>query len=136
MAPGDNVFELDRAGATKGTCVTDAAGTPLERLLRAVAEGVLSYPRAILVVYLVCAGGSALSAFFWLDLNTAQNALVSNDLPYNQRYHEYREEFGDQEQVYLVVEITDLPTAQRVADEIAEALEPLQRRKYSTHLSN
>lgn len=34
--------------------MTDATETPLERLLRAVAEAVLSYPRAILVAYLAC----------------------------------------------------------------------------------
>ena len=96
------------------------------RFLGAVADVVLKHPAAILWFFLLLAVLSCISAYFGLSLNTAQNALVSNKLDYNRRYHEYRIEFGDQEYIYLVIEVTDLPTAKAVADDVALVLQALQ----------
>ena len=98
----------------------------VERALAAAARLVLNHPWTVIGLYTVLAVVGALTASRWLGLQTAENALVSNELEYNQRYHRFLEAFGDQEYVYVVVEVDDLPTAMRVADAVATEIEPLR----------
>lgn len=58
-----------------------------------------------------------------LQMNTDQDDLVSERLPYHKRYKEYLKEFGDLEYIYAVVETgNNLPRAKAFAKELAGKL--------------
>ncbi len=91
---------------------------------------ILKRPWLVVSVYGVLAGVGAIAAGLWLDLKTDTNTLVSKSREYNQRYHRYLEAFGDQEYMYVVIEVDDLATAMKVADAIADGVEPLIEQGY------
>ena len=90
-----------------------------------LAHLIVNRPWAVVIGYGVLAGLGAISALLWLTLNTDTNALVSPTEEYNQRYHRYLEAFGDQDYMYVVVEVENLETAMKVADAVAVGVAPL-----------
>ena len=76
----------------------------LERGLDCVARSVVRRPRTWLIAYSALALVSALVAIKWLDFETDQNELISNDLDYNRRYLAYLDEFGDQEPMFCCID--------------------------------
>ncbi len=87
--------------------------------------GHLSARRSGLVIasFVVLALLALAATFVRLELRTDQNELVSTDAEYHQRYVDYLEAFGDQEYLYLVIEVDGDPArAARAAEEIAAEL--------------
>lgn len=83
-----------------------------QRVLTWLANAILRFPRAILAIALGVTAGSVYLATTHLPLHTDQDDLVSESLEYHHRYKTYLREFGDQEYLYLVVEVgNDLPRA-------------------------
>lgn len=60
-------------------------------------------PLALIVAGTVLALVSAAASSQWLRLNADQDALVSQDLPYQKTYLEHIRNFGDQEYLFLVI---------------------------------
>lgn len=98
-----------------------------ERLLGVLARGIIARPWWTVTGYVIAAVVSALIACFWLEFETDQNELVSNDLEYNRRYERYLDEFGDQEHVVIVIDEPSQSVAIQVADALAAALTPLRQ---------
>ncbi|MBI4585296.1 MAG: MMPL family transporter [Planctomycetes bacterium] len=96
-----------------------------DRLLGATADRLLRHPGKILTAYLALAAASGLAAWRWLQFDTNQDNLISNEQEYNRRYLEFLKEFGDLEYLYVVIEVKDLPTAMRLADRVAEEVSGL-----------
>ncbi|HIJ42212.1 MAG TPA: hypothetical protein HPP90_14235, partial [Deltaproteobacteria bacterium] len=64
---------------------------------------VSSYPYFVIGTGIFLAVASAACAFFFLQLNSNQDSLVSSSLPYHERYLEHIRNFGDQEYLYVVI---------------------------------
>ncbi|MBI2343828.1 MAG: MMPL family transporter [Deltaproteobacteria bacterium] len=84
-----------------------------ERFLRWCASVVLRWPRSVLTI-----GGVLMVVSLWLaatrlQTNTDQDELVSETLPYHQRYKAYLRDFGDQEFLYILVERGGTPDTAR-----------------------
>lgn len=97
-----------------------------EHVLHRIARLIVRCPWLTVGLYLALATLASVVAALWLDFETDQNALVSNDLDYNRRYLRYLEEFGDQEFIYVVIDEAERSTAIRVASTLVERLEPLR----------
>ena len=110
-------------------------GTRLvERILGAIARGVVRRPGRILVACACLAVVAGVTAALGLELKTKQNDLVSNDLPYNQRYLRFLESFGDLEFLYVIILVEGQPElAARVADRIAEEVGQLEEHVQAVH---
>ena len=97
-----------------------------ERALAMVGQLVTRRPWWVVGFYLLLAGLSVLVSMLHLELNTRQNDLVSADLPYNQRFLTFREEFGNLEFLYVVIEADGRrELAMQVADAVAAELETI-----------
>lgn len=79
-------------------------------------------PRTIIGTGLILAALSALASVLFLKLDSDQDKLVSPKVPYQQRYLEALENFGDQEYIYVVIEAEPTPDGRRRAETFAEAL--------------
>ncbi len=81
------------------------------------------------LVVTVAVALTAVSAFYaatTLTLNADLDKLVSEKLDYHRRYLNFLQEFGDQEYLYVVVEIDDdLPRAKRFLTSLAGRLEKI-----------
>ncbi len=87
---------------------------------------IVGYPWWIVCVFLALAAASSIYAALRLELKTDQNDLVSADLPYNQRFQKYLEEFGDLEFLFVVIQVEKNPQrAMEVADAVAAELSKL-----------
>jgi len=94
------------------------------RSLELVGRIVTRRPWWVVGVYLLLAGVSGVVSVLHLKLNTRQNDLISADLPYNQRFLAFREEFGNLEFLYVVIEAEGRrELAMKVADAVAAELE-------------
>jgi hypothetical protein len=81
-------------------------------------------PWWVVGAYVLLAAASVLVSVLHLKLNTRQNDLISADLPYNQRFLAFREEFGNLEFLYVVIEADGRrELAMEVADAVAAELE-------------
>lgn len=79
-------------------------------------------PRTIVATGLILAALSALASVLFLKLDSDQDKLVSPKVPYQQRYLEALENFGDQEYLYVVIEAEPTPDGRRRAETFAESL--------------
>ncbi len=80
---------------------------------------ILRYPWWIVVSFSLLAGASSWLSWTKLEMKTDQNDLVSSDLPYNQRYLKFLDEFGDLEYLYVVVVVNkDFDRAVKIVEEI------------------
>ena len=82
----------------------------LSRPLVAVTRGVLRVPRFVLAMALLLAVLSLLISFRGLGFRTSRLDLLDPHSSYNQRWLAYLDEFGDQDDVVVLVEGDD-PTA-------------------------
>ena len=67
---------------------------------------------------LICALGAA----FFLHLNSNQDSLVSPSVPFQKRYLEHLENFGDQEYLFVVIQTKGTEDGKKRATEFAENL--------------
>ena len=104
------------------------------RLLGSVARFLLAYPLLVISSFLVATVASVLVTVGWLQLQTDQNALVSNDEVYHQRYMEFLDEFGDQEFLHVVIEVDGkAERAVELADEIAAEVAKIEEHVRATY---
>ena len=104
------------------------------RLLGSVARFLLAYPLLVISSFLVATVASVLVTVAWLQLQTDQNALVSNDEVYHQRYMEFLDEFGDQEFLHVVIEVDGkAERAVELADEIAAEVAKIEEHVRATY---
>ena len=87
-----------------------------------------------LLVAVLLAVASVGYAFFALRFATSARAMLPADAPYIQRYLQYSREFGDLDDVVIVVEATSLPEATVYAGQLVRELRaarvPLTRLAY------
>lgn len=106
----------------------------VERVLSAIARGVLHWPGRIIGLYVCLVVVAGVVAAVGLELKTKQNDLVSNDLPYNQRYLRFLNSFGDLEFLYVIILVDGEPElCARVADRVAEEVGKLTEYVQAIH---
>jgi uncharacterized protein len=109
---------------------TSRAGRLLRRLVRLSC----SRPRITLLVAVVLAAVSLVYAVQTLTFATSTRALMPRNLAFIERYGEYDREFGDLDDLAIVVEAPSLPEAtvyaNRLVREIKAARVPLSRINY------
>lgn len=93
-----------------------------ERLFEGLWQLVSRAPRRLIAAALLVAVGSALLAVLFLRLDSDQDQLVSPDVPFQKRYLEHLQNFGDQEYLYTVIEVDDSPDGRARAQLFAEDL--------------
>src|SRR5947209_20491263 len=76
---------------------------PVRRLLVALVSAVCRCPRAVLAVSLALCGLSVYAAATRLEYHTQRNDLVSPHKDYQQRWRRYLAEFGDDDDIVVVV---------------------------------
>jgi hopanoid biosynthesis associated RND transporter like protein HpnN len=97
------------------------------RVFGAAASAILRWPWLVIATYALLTLGSCLLSSARLEMRTDENELISSDLPYNQRYHKFLNDFGDLEFLYAVIIVHDDPErAMRVADAVAEEVSKLK----------
>ncbi len=79
-------------------------------------------PGWILVGALLLAALSVLASVLFLHLDSDQDRLVSPDVPFQKRYLEHLENFGDQEYIYAVIEVDETAESREQARQFADAL--------------
>lgn len=82
------------------------------RLLEGIWGQVQRTPRLVVAAALILSLAATVAAVFFLHLDSDQDKLVSESLPYQKRFLETLENFGDQEYLYVVIE-TDGSSRQR-----------------------
>jgi hopanoid biosynthesis associated RND transporter like protein HpnN len=83
-------------------------------------------PWVVITIAVVLTAISAIYAATSLQLNADLDKLVSEKLDYHRRYLDFLDEFGDQEYLYVVVEIgNDLPKAKQFLTDLAGKLEKI-----------
>lgn len=83
---------------------------------------VSSRPRTIVAAGAVLAMASVLGAAFFLRLNSDQDRLVSPEVPFQKRYLELLENFGDQEFLYVVIRTGGTEKGRERARQFADRL--------------
>ncbi len=80
-------------------------------------------PRLIVTLAIILTLASGIYAAMTIQLNADLDDLVSEKLEYHKRYKDFLKEFGDQEYLYVVVEIAgDLPRAKQFTTDLAARL--------------
>ena len=80
------------------------------------------HPGALIVSGLGLALISALISILFLHLNSNQDSLVSPSVPFQKRYLEHLENFGDQEYLFVVIQTGGTEEGKKKATEFAESL--------------
>ncbi|MCD6294600.1 MAG: hypothetical protein J7M20_06690, partial [Deltaproteobacteria bacterium] len=80
------------------------------------------HPGLIIVSGLGLALISALVSIFFLHLNSNQDSLVSPSVPFQKRYLEHLENFGDQEYLFAVIQTDGSEEEKKRAADFAERL--------------
>lgn len=94
----------------------------LEGMLSALWRQIALHPGTIIALGLTLALISALSAVFFLRLNSNQDRLVSPEVPFHKRYLENLKNFGDQEHLYVVIKTGGTEEGKKKAEQFAESL--------------
>ncbi|GAB6186792.1 MMPL family transporter [Thermopirellula anaerolimosa] len=79
-------------------------------------------PIVTLVVGLTCIVAAAVTGYHFIQFHTSRADLLNPHSEYHQRWLRYVREFGDQEDVYVVVEANSPSEMEPVLAELAEAL--------------
>ncbi|MBL0715216.1 MAG: hypothetical protein JJV98_16125, partial [Desulfosarcina sp.] len=95
------------------------------RVLNLLWRLVRRYPGVIIISGLGLALISALVSVFFLHLNSNQDSLVSPSVPFQKRYLEHLENFGDQEYLFAVIQTGGTEEGKKRATEFAERLNAL-----------
>lgn len=80
------------------------------------------HPGVLIISGLGLALISALISVFFLHLNSNQDALVSPSVPFQKRYLEHLENFGDQEYLFVVIQTGGTEDGKKKATEFAKSL--------------
>jgi hypothetical protein len=101
-----------------------AEGKPglIERLLTALIGTVIRRPRMVLTVAGLLCAISVWAFCTGLAFRTERNDLINADKPYQQRWREYLAEFGNDEDMVLVVQGEDKPRMKAALDALAERI--------------
>ncbi len=83
---------------------------------------VSSFPRAILAVALILSVMSVIYAKNEMSFLTGRDSLMPSNAPFQREYRAYREEFGDQEEIVVVIESADAEQSLRFGDLLQERL--------------
>ena len=100
-----------------------------ERLFEGLWRLVARAPRLLIATALLLAAVSALAAVLFLRLDSDQDKLVSPELPFQRRYLDNLQNFGDQEYLYTVIEVDEGPEGRALAQDFAEDLAERLRRR-------
>ncbi len=103
----------------------------LARLLVVVARGAIRYPRLTLAIGVVLAVASILYAATRMRYHTSRAALISSRSAFHQRWLEYTKEFGEAEDVVIVVEGKGREAIAPVVRELADRVGREKRFFYS-----
>jgi len=108
--------------------------TTVGLFLRRIVGLAVRYPRSILVLSGLLAAASVAYALTCLTLKTSQRDLLPPRQPSIQRYAEYAREFGDLDDIAVVVEASSLAEAKEYAGRLTNDLRvrqvPLKRVAY------
>jgi uncharacterized protein len=108
--------------------------TAVEQFLQRIVRLAARYPRSILVLSLLLAAASVAYSLTSLTLKTSQRDLLPPRQPSIQRYAEYAREFGDLDDIAIVVEAPSLAEAKEYAGRLTTELRahrvPLKRVAY------
>lgn len=91
----------------------------VRRLLHGLVSVVCRYPLCVLLVSLALAGTSIWAAATRLQYKTQRNDLVSPHKEQQQRWREYLAEFGDDDDIVVVVKGTDRPRMEKALEALA-----------------
>ena len=94
----------------------------LERPLTWLTRGVLRAPRAVVAGGIVLTVAAVFVTVQWLGFRTSRLDLLNPNCEYNQRWLAYIEEFGDQDDVLLVVEGAQRDAVTAAIDELEKEL--------------
>ncbi|MFO0929474.1 MAG: MMPL family transporter [Gemmataceae bacterium] len=92
---------------------------PLRRLLVALVGAVCDHPRRVLTVALAIALVSMIAATTRLQYHTSRNDLISARKEYQQRWQKYLHEFGDDDDIVVVVKGDDRARMRAALDAVA-----------------
>ena len=91
----------------------------VHRLLIGLVSRVCRYPAAVLALSLVLAGVSVWAAATRLQYKTQRNDLISPHKDYQQRWRDYLAEFGDDDDIVVVVKGEDRKRMEQALDALA-----------------
>jgi hopanoid biosynthesis associated RND transporter like protein HpnN len=92
----------------------------VRRGLLALVSTVCRYPRTVLFLSLVLCAFSVYAASAHLQYHTQRNDLISPHKDYQQRWRRYLNEFGDDDDIVVVVQGGERPRMQQALDAIGE----------------
>jgi hypothetical protein len=92
------------------------------RVLRGLVRVSCAWPIVTVGVCLVLAAASVLLALRDLNFLTSTRALLPRGLPVNERYDEYRRDFGELDEIVVAVEGRNLPVAKAYASRLVGEL--------------
>jgi hopanoid biosynthesis associated RND transporter like protein HpnN len=95
----------------------------VRRLLVALVSTVCRFPRLVLALSLVLCGLSVLAACTRLQYHTQRDDLISAHKECQQRWRNYLDEFGDDDDIVAVVRGTDPEPMKAALDDLAERLQ-------------
>jgi uncharacterized protein len=93
--------------------------TPVRRLLHGLVAVVCRYPLAVLLVSLGLCAVSLYAASTSLQYHTQRNDLISPHKDYQQRWRHYLAEFGDDDDIVVVVKGCDRPQMELALETLA-----------------
>ncbi|HTU19797.1 MAG TPA: MMPL family transporter [Gemmataceae bacterium] len=91
----------------------------VRRLLRGLVAIVCRYPLAVLLVSLALGGASLWAAATRLQYKTQRDDLVSPHKEYQQRWRDYLTEFGEDDDIVVVVKGVDRPRMEKALEALA-----------------
>jgi hypothetical protein len=94
-----------------------------ERLLAGIVLAVSRFPRTVLILALLAAGLSAWLASTRLEYRTQRSDLANPHKEYQQRWRQYLAEFGDDDDIVIVVQGNDRAAMQQALDALAEKVQ-------------
>jgi hopanoid biosynthesis associated RND transporter like protein HpnN len=92
---------------------------PLAHFLAAVTEAVCRRPRLTLLLAGILCTLSLFAAFTWLTYHTQRNDLISSDKEHLKRWRQYLAEFGDDDDMVVVVRGEDRQKIRHAIDSLA-----------------
>lgn len=99
-----------------------AEATGIRRFLLALVSAVCRRPLAVLVVSLALCGLSVYAAATRLQYHTQRNDLISSKKDYLQRWRAYVEEFGEDDDIVVVVKGVDRARMEQALEKVADRL--------------
>ena len=91
--------------------------TGVQRLLAALVGTVCRFPRTVLALAFVLCGLSLYTACTRLEYHTSRSDLISPHKESQQRWRQYLAEFGDDDDMVVVVRGTDRPRMEQEMEE-------------------